>query len=184
MKEDDFPQEEVVHPGEGKSRTRIKQEMIELQKLGESLVDLPRAFLKKIGLPADLLEAVLYAKEVRTHGARRRQKQHIGALMREVEDPAFIRAALDRYHQGITAQEQERPAAPQQDHTIDLLAEELVSAGEDRIEAMASRYPSLHPDRLWRLIRHVREESAGSNSRMKADKALKQYLEKIVSQHT
>lgn len=169
-------------PEEGrKSRTRIKQEMTGLQKLGESLVDLPDSFLKKTGLPADLLEAVLYAKEVRTHGARRRQRQRIGALMREVEDPSFIREALDRYHQGITLRQEGIPASPPQDRTMDLLAEELVSAGEDRIEALASRYPSLHPDRLRRLIRHARDESAGPKTRAK--QALKAYLEKNMSHH-
>jgi len=181
MKEDDFSEEESALTGEErKSRTRIKQEMIELQKLGESLMDLPRPFLKKIGLPADLLEAVLYAKEVRTHGAIRRQKQRIGALMREVEDPAFIRAALDHYYLGITAWQGEKPVPPPPEQAIDLLVEELVSVGEERVESLASQYPSLHPDRLQRLVRHAREESAGSKN--KARKALKLYLEKNVPQ--
>jgi ribosome-associated protein len=180
MKEDDFLEEGIPFPEEErKSKTRIKQEMIELQKLGESLVDLPRSFLKKIGLPADLLEAVLYAKEVRTHGARRRQKQWIGTLMRELEDPAFIRLALDQYNQGISGPREEKSAVPELDHTLGLLAEELVSGGEDRIAAMVSRRPSMDPDRLRRLIRHVRE--ASPSSRVKTMKALITYLGKFMN---
>lgn len=83
---------------EKKSKTRLKKEMIELQKLGEQLIELPHSYLRKIGLPQELLETVLNAKEVRTHGARRRQKQRIGVLMREA-DPVHIQKMLDEFGQ-------------------------------------------------------------------------------------
>ncbi|MCK7471895.1 MAG: DUF615 domain-containing protein [Desulfomicrobium escambiense] len=38
-----------------KSKTRLKKEMIELQKLGEHLVTLPAAYLKKAGILPELL---------------------------------------------------------------------------------------------------------------------------------
>jgi ribosome-associated protein len=84
---------------EKKSKTLLKKEMIERQKLGEKLVGIPSSYLREIDLPPNLLEAVLYAKEVRTHGARRRQMQRIGVLMREV-DPALVKKALDDFMQG------------------------------------------------------------------------------------
>ncbi len=84
---------------EKKSKTLLKKEMIERQKLGEKLVGIPSSHLRKIDLPPDLLEAVLYAKEVRTHGARRRQMQRIGVLMREV-DPALVKKAFDDFMRG------------------------------------------------------------------------------------
>ena len=85
-------------PLEKKSKTMRKKEMIELQKLGERLIELPDSYLRKIGLPHELLEAVLFAKEVRAHGARRRQKQRIGVLMRET-DPVHIQKMLDEFGQ-------------------------------------------------------------------------------------
>lgn len=84
---------------EKKSKTRRKKEMIERQKLGERLVSLPNSFLRKIDLPPDLLEAVLTAKEIQTHGARRRQMQRIGVLMREVE-AGIVEKAFDDFRQG------------------------------------------------------------------------------------
>jgi len=84
---------------EKKSKTRLKKEMIERQKLGERLVGLPNSFLRKIDLPPDLLEAVLTAKETRKHGARRRQMQRIGVLMREV-DTVVVEKAFDDFRQG------------------------------------------------------------------------------------
>jgi len=84
---------------EKKSKTRLKKEMIERQKMGERLVGLPNSFLRKIDLPPDLLEAVLTAKEIRTHGARRRQMQRIGVLMREL-DTGIVEKAFDDFRQG------------------------------------------------------------------------------------
>jgi len=48
-----------------------------------------------IELEDELLEALLEARRIKSHGALRRQKQYIGKLMRQV-DPEPIRAALAR----------------------------------------------------------------------------------------
>ncbi len=78
-----------------KSRTRKKNEYKALQRLGEQLVALPLSRLDTLGLPDELLEAIEFARKIKSHGARRRQIKHIGALMRHI-DPQPIEAALDR----------------------------------------------------------------------------------------
>lgn len=95
---DETPQTEEVR----KSKTRRKKEMIELQKLGERLMDLPDGYLKKSGIPVELLEAVLAGKKITAFGARKRQKQYIGAIMREV-DPELITRVLDEFGQTTKA---------------------------------------------------------------------------------
>lgn len=80
---------------EYKSRTRIKNEYKALQRLGEQLVALPFGQLETMGLPDELLTAIKFAWKIKSHGARRRQIQHIGALMRHI-DPQPIETALDR----------------------------------------------------------------------------------------
>jgi ribosome-associated protein len=81
-----------------KSKTMRKKEMMELQKLGEQLLALPDAYLKYSGIPHELVEAVISMKKMSAHGARRRQKQYIGVIMREV-DPEQIKRVLDEYSQ-------------------------------------------------------------------------------------
>jgi ribosome-associated protein len=83
---------------ERKSRTRRKKEVMDLQKLGEQLVSLPAAYLKNAGIPHELVDAVLSMKKMRTHGARRRQMQYIGVIMREV-DAVQIKRVLDEFGQ-------------------------------------------------------------------------------------
>ncbi|MBT8088747.1 MAG: DUF615 domain-containing protein [Gammaproteobacteria bacterium] len=77
------------------SKSARKREFLALQKLGEELIALNESDLRQIGLDEDLLEAVLEARQIKSHGALRRQKQYIGKIMRHV-DPEPIRAAMLR----------------------------------------------------------------------------------------
>ncbi|MFT5500467.1 MAG: ribosome-associated protein [Woeseiaceae bacterium] len=75
------------------SKSARKREYTALQALGEELISLTREQLAGIHLDETLLDAVLTAKSINSHGALRRQKQLIGKLMRH-QDPLPIQAAL------------------------------------------------------------------------------------------
>jgi ribosome-associated protein len=51
--------------------------------------------IKDIDLPEEIYEAVKCAKTIRSHGARRRQMQYIGTLMRNI-DSAPVQEALQQ----------------------------------------------------------------------------------------
>jgi len=80
-------------PDESVSKTQRKKEVRALQELGESLVELDDDQLVAIDLPEILRDAVMEARRITRFGARRRQLQYIGKLMRHV-DATPIRAAL------------------------------------------------------------------------------------------
>jgi ribosome-associated protein len=69
------------------SKSQKKRDMHELQAVGEQLIALSPDFLKRIELPEILLSAVLEAKDIAVskHTARKRQRQYVGRLMREVD---------------------------------------------------------------------------------------------------
>ncbi|MBT8086799.1 MAG: DUF615 domain-containing protein [Gammaproteobacteria bacterium] len=75
----------------------MKREYLALQKLGEELITLRESDLLGMPLDEDLLDAVMEARQMKAHGALRRQKQYIGKLMRRV-DAEPIRQALARIH--------------------------------------------------------------------------------------
>ena len=81
-------QDEIV------SKTRRKKEMLDLQKVGAELIGLPEGQLRKIVLSQELSKAVLEARKIKSHGARKRQMLYVGRLMRET-DAAPIREQLD-----------------------------------------------------------------------------------------
>jgi len=84
---------------DSKSRTQKKNEDRALQRLGEQLIALSIGRLETMELPDELLTAIKLAQKIKSHGARRRQIQYIGALMRHI-DPQPIEAALERIRSG------------------------------------------------------------------------------------
>jgi ribosome-associated protein len=79
------------------SKSQRKRDAHAFQALGVQLVALPAAQLARLDLPEILHEAVVAAQRMRTHGARTRQMQSIGTLMRQLEPAVLsrVRAALE-----------------------------------------------------------------------------------------
>ena len=125
--------------------------MHELQALGAALVELPDSQLRKMRLGERLLQAILEAKAIKSHEAKRRQMQYIGRLMREV-DAAPIRAQLAEV-EGHSAQANARH------RRLEAWRERLV--GDDgALTAFAAEHPGADLQLLRTLIRNARKESA------------------------
>ncbi len=77
------------------SKSARKREYIALQKLGEELIALKASDLDRLPLDDNLRDAVSEAKQMKAHGALRRQKQYIGKLMRHI-DPEPIRSEMEK----------------------------------------------------------------------------------------
>jgi len=87
--------DEFSDENEKPSKSSKKREMLARQALGERLVELKVEHITKLALPDFLHNAIVEAKRMPSHGAKRRQLQYIGKLMRQVEiDP--IEAALKK----------------------------------------------------------------------------------------
>jgi ribosome-associated protein len=83
-----------------KSRTDLKRESTELQKLGEDLLTLRAALLDRLELPDKLLEAIAEYKRITNFEGRRRLLQFIGKRMRQLEPATHdaIRIAVEEQH--------------------------------------------------------------------------------------
>ncbi len=132
------------------SKTQRKQQMDDLQTLGEELVELSVDRIKKIDIPENLRDAVNAAQRMTRHDeAKRRQMQYIGKLMRGVEvEP--IRAALALVR-GESASETAKL------HRLERLRTELL-ADEKILHEIATLYPSLDLQHLRSLRRAALKE--------------------------
>ena len=81
---------------EGRGRSARKRASHELTRLGEELVSLRMEQIAALALPERLEDAVAEARRLTSFGAKRRQAQFIGKLMRKLDEPtlAAVRAAL------------------------------------------------------------------------------------------
>jgi len=141
-------QDEIV------SKTRRKREMHELQALGVALVELPETQLKSMALADDLLEAVLEAKRITSHEARRRQMQYIGRLMRDI-DPDAIRSRLGEI-EGSSAQ------AGAAHRRLETLRERLLN-DDAALTDFAAEHPGADLQTLRTLIRNSRKQLQEGN---------------------
>ena len=133
------------------SKTKKKQEMHELQKLGAALVQLSAAHLDRVSLPEALAQAVREARRIRSHEAKRRQVQFIGRLMREL-DPEPIRAQLAVVEGGSA---QARASHQRVEHWRARLMEDDAVLTE-----FAREYAVADLQQLRALLRNARKEQA------------------------
>ena len=155
-----------------KSKSQRKREMHALQELGEQLVKLSKEQFEKISLPDDLHDAIIEARHIRQHGARKRQLQYIGKLMREV-DPAPIQEQLD------TVLGHSRQAV-QNLHDIERWRDRLLAEGDHTLEELVTQYPNTDRQYLRQLIRNANKETH-DNKPPKSARALFHYLRDLIS---
>jgi ribosome-associated protein len=135
------------------SRTKKKQHVEELQKLGAALIALPSDQLAALGLPAELLAAVREAQRITSHEARRRQVQFIGKVMRRI-DPEPVRAAVAAItNQSATARARQK--------RLEQWRERLI-ADDAALTEFANEYPGADLQGMRALIRNARKEIAES----------------------
>lgn len=139
--------------GEIPSKTKKKQEMHELQALGAALVELSEAHFGRMALPVELAQAVLEARRIRSHEAKRRQVQFIGRLMRGL-DAEPIRAQLSAVAGGSA---QERARHKRLEHWRARLLED-----EGALTEFAREHAAADLQQLRALIRNARKEQAAS----------------------
>ena len=153
-----------------KSRTRLKKEAQSLQKIGEKLVTLADDRLNRMGLTKELMEAIQAARSMKTHGARRRQMQYIGTLMRG-EDLAPIEQALLEIEQGVYHQSRSF-------HRIENWRDRLVAGDDALMDEILAALPGADRQRLGQLVRSARKEKA-SNAPPRSSRNLFRYLKQL-----
>jgi ribosome-associated protein len=84
------------------SRTDLKRESLELQKLGEDLLTLRPDLMKRLALTEKLKDAVVEAKRITNFEGKRRQMQFIGKQMRMLTPELLesVRGALTEQFSG------------------------------------------------------------------------------------
>jgi ribosome-associated protein len=152
------------------SKTRVKQAMHALQELGEQLAKLDPAKISELDLPENLTEALLAARKMTKHGARRRQMQLIGKLMRSV-DPGPVQQKLDTWQSSGL-----RHAAWL--HQLERWRDRLLS-DEAAVTEFAQTYPQADIQHLRGLLRNIQKEKL-ANKPPKSFRILFQELRKII----
>jgi ribosome-associated protein len=134
------------------SKTDLKRESTELQKLGEALLELRTDLMARLALPEKLVDALDEARKISNFEGRRRQMQFIGKLMRGLEPEMLqsVRGALEDQHQGSA---RETLAL----HEAEQWRDQLI-ADDEAFERWVLRYPETDTQQLRALVRQARKD--------------------------
>ncbi|MDO8448478.1 MAG: ribosome biogenesis factor YjgA [Rhodoferax sp.] len=135
------------------SRTELKRESTELQKLGEDLLTLRADLMARLALTDKLKDAVAEAKRITNFEGKRRQMQFIGKLMRLVDPTVLetVRTALTEQHSGSA-----------QENLVLHLAEtwrDRLIADDDAFGEWVTKCPNSDSQQLRALIRQARKDA-------------------------
>ena len=133
------------------SKTRLKQQMHELQKLGEAVAELPAQRLADTPMPEALRDAVEQYRRTRSHEGRRRQLQLVGKLMR-FADAEPLREAVAAFKLGSARDTLLL-------HQAERWRDELV-LDDQAVSRWAEAYPGSDLQQLRSLIRAARKDAA------------------------
>ena len=138
------------------SKSELKRQSNDLQKLGEQLVDAPRDRVKKVPMPEDVREAILTCQTISNHEGRRRALQFVGKKMRTLdeEEVAVIQRTIDSWKGASKAE----TAAL---HALERRREKLL-ADDKALTQLLEEHPELDVQQLRTLIRNARKEVAES----------------------
>ena len=148
---DDLPlsKRQAAIDGLAPSRNELKQQMQDLQELGEAVASLPVDRLDKLKIDERLRDAIDELRRTRSFEGKRRQLQYIGKLMK-AEDPEPLREAVASFRVGSAT---DTLALHQAEYWRDQLL-----AGDDALANWVTEYPDTDVQQLRSLVRAARKE--------------------------
>lgn len=153
------------------SRTQKKKTALAAQKLGEQLLLLTDEQLKKLDIPEALQLALKQARGIKKHGARRRQLQYIGTIMRQL-DTQSLKAEME----AISDQGQDHIRQFKQ---VEQWRDRLVTGDKDQVDKMLDVCPQMERQMLMNMVRNCQQAGTGPEAR-KAGRALFRYIKKVL----
>ncbi len=154
------------------SKSQRKRDMTALQELGEDLTTLSRKQLDKLPLSDTLLAALAeYNRLPPSHGARRRQLQFIGKVMRD-ENHDEIQAELDKMRTPDRAQVRRA-------QLIEEWGDRLLAGNEDDINGFVTQWPLAERQAIRAIVRNYSkdDEEAARVHRRRLMSYIKEYIE-------
>jgi ribosome-associated protein len=167
-----FRSDEFDQEYERPSKSELKRQSNELQKLGEQLIDAPRDRVKRVPMPDNVRDAILMCQTITNHEGRRRQLQFVGKLMRTLDEEEV--AVIQRTIESWKGTSRAEAAAL---HALERRREKLL-ADDKALTQLLEEHPQLDVQHLRTLIRNARKEQA-ENKPPKAYREIFQILKDL-----
>ncbi len=155
---------------DGPSKTQLKQQSHELQRLGQQLAELSQDQLDRARMPDRLREALEALRHTRSHEGKRRQLQYVGKLMRTA-DAEPLRQAVAEAELGSARQ-------ALQLHELERWRAELI-ADDDALTRWLHAHPDTDTQQLRSLVRAARRDTAALGPEDRQPRAVRELFQFI-----
>lgn len=163
----DTPEDEI------KSKSQLKREMHALQDLGRRFCELPASQRQQCTLPETLASAITDYLGFTANGARKRQLQYIGKLMRDIGEES-----LSEMEKTISNTRQHAEVEKRRLHSLESLRDTLLASEPGALEGFIAEQPNVDIQHLRQLIRQAQREIAQGKAPA-ASRKLFRYLRDI-----
>ena len=133
------------------SKSQRKRDAHELLDLAKKLISMPESRLKRMPMDDDLRAEVEFARNIRPHGARKRQLMTVGKMLRKRDSDELADAVND------TNQKNRRVNA--RFHHVEAWRDRLVEGNDQNLSELLEQSPDINVQTLRQLIRNAKKEA-------------------------
>jgi len=133
------------------SKSQRKRDANELLDLAKKLIAMPESRLKRMPMDDDLREEIEFARNIRAHGARKRQLMTVGKMLRKRDTEELIDAVngIDQKNRQVNARF----------HHIEAWRDRLVEGTDQDLSELLEQSPDINVQTLRQLIRNAKKEA-------------------------
>lgn len=146
-----FKHDDVL-PDYGPSKTSVKTEMTRLQQLGLALAALSKEQRKGFSLPETLSIAIADYNRFTNHGAKERQGQYIGKIMRQIEN-------VQPYEERLAILNGDSTLHTAWLHLVERWRSRMIESDE-AVSKFIATFPACDIQELRNHVRNCRKEAA------------------------
>lgn len=159
---------------DGPSKSQLKRERLQLNKLAVDLCELPQKQFLSIPMNDILQTAVSQGREIRSHSARKRQIQYIGKLISRLDENE-----LRAIHHQFDQLRHQSELSKQHFHKLETIRDQLIAGGDQQINDLLSQYPHFQRQQLRLLVRSAQKEKE-KDLTPKSARQLFKYLRDVI----
>ncbi len=166
--EDEFEEDTwAIRP----NKSQLKRDIAVIHKMCEEIVALAPAQIERLGLPGDMVVAILEAAKMPLKSARKRQMKFITGKMRKLDiEPIELALAKIQAKSAHAAREL---------HQLERWRERLLTDDKQALTEFLSQYPNADMQQLRQLIRNAKKELAAEKP-PKSARQLFRYLRELL----
>jgi ribosome-associated protein len=133
------------------SKSQRKREANELLDLAKKIIAMPGPRLKRLPLESSLRSEIDFARNIRSHGAKKRQLMTVAKMLRQIDAEPLLDAVsnIDQKNRQATAHH----------HQIEAWRDKLITGTDTELTELLSQSPNSNAQTLRQLIRNAKKET-------------------------